>query len=100
MINIVNQVISKEFARFLKERGIYMDYVRNLMDYYHYDIAYIKKYFTGGRYNYISNGFLWANAKYPSRIGNNSVNMAHFWDKVHSDWIKKLSNESNKQKNN
>lgn len=99
-INTINSLISKEFARFLKEKGIYMDYVRNVLNYYHYDIAYIKKYCKREKYNYIRAGFLWKDAKYPSRIENNCVNMSHFWNKVHSDWIKEISDESNKQKNN
>ena len=96
MINLVNRMISKAFARFLKENNVYMDYVRNVIDYcvslnFKPDASYFEK----DPLKYLSHAFVWGNAKYPSYIGNNdvcsnnvcSMEKHKFWENINKEWL-------------
>ena len=96
MINLVNRMISKAFARFLKEKNVYMDYVRNVIDYD--DRLNFKPdayYFEKDPLKYLTQAFVWGNAKYPSYIGNNdvcsnnvcSMEKHKFWENINKEWV-------------
>ena len=91
MINLVNRMISKAFARFLKEKNVYMDYVRNVIDYrYAHNFKPNAYYFKKQPLRYLSQAFVWGNAKYPSYIGDNNVysmDKHKFWKNINKEWL-------------
>jgi len=93
-INTINSLISKEFARFLKDNNIYIDYVRNFNSYndeVDRKITDITDSFSCHPDGYISGAFLWGCAKYPSAIKTH-VEMRNFWTKMNDKWLKILKN--------
>ena len=96
MINLVNRMISKAFARFLKEKNVYMDYVRNVINYsYLLNFKPNAYYFERDPLKYLTQAFVWGNAKYPSYIGNNdeysnnaySAGKHRFWENINKEWL-------------
>lgn len=83
------------FIRFLKERGVYVAYFRNLKNNESYLDAFnflyehnLARYFSDGEpFNWLTECFYWADQK----------EGRSFWERLHNEWQKNLNKQRQKR---
>jgi len=97
-MNQINKRITKRFARFLKEHGVYMYYVRNLLDSLNNDSYQPRRNYkrfltTGNERNALFSAFTWATAHYP--LNMTAAEKHDFWSNLDSQWVEYLDTLEN-----
>ena len=93
----VNKRITKRFARFLKENGVYFYYAKNMVNAINKDIA--KHSCSHRTFNTLSRepnailgAFCWSEAKYPPNMSAQQLNK--FWSGLDCKWCSMLRDEA------